>query len=362
MSCEFIDSFDHYNSSDELVAKWTTSNGCTIGVGRNGQGLVIGISVSKSVQLQSNWFVGFACNIEAATGFGPLEVLYETINVGTLMGTLTVAPDGSLSLWAGNGFTPSGPTANLIATSLDAVGGPFYIHPNQWYYIEVSWDIGSGNNITVGATLRVNGVVICSGSALSQVNGETQMIVPNSGSNVHQWFNLDIFGNVVIDDLYIFDNNGDFNNTFAGDVKLGVLFPLSDITTQWTGLVPGNQYSQINANPPVGDSSYVYATAPAMGPPSIVDNFNWQQANPAIGQIFVVQYLIYARKDDEGTREIQQFCGSPGNANNEGLSPIWSLGDTYLYYYFDMDVDPSTQNPWTVAGFNASQFGFELVG
>ena len=361
MSCEFIDSFDHYNTSDELVAKWTTANGCTLGPGRNGQGLVIGTSALKSLKLQQQWYVGFAMNVEAATGFGPIEVVYATYNVGTVMGTLSIAPDGSLALWAGNGFNPSGPNANLICTTLTTSPLPFYIHPNQWYYVEIAWTIGSGNNANVSGTIRVNGVQLCTGSAPSQVN-TNGFIVPNSGTNVHQWFNIDIFGNVVIDDLYIFDNAGEFNNTFAGDVKLGVLYPLSDITTQWTGLIPGNQYSQINSQFPVGDSSYVYATAPAMGSPSIYDNFNWQQANPAIGQIFVVQYLVYARKDDEGTREIQQFCGTPGSIHAGALSPVWSLGDTYLYYYYDMDVDPATQTSWTVAGFNASQFGFQLVG
>lgn len=350
---QFMDSFDHYNTQDEMVAKWTNTNGTTIGAGRNGQGAVLGI-LMKALSLQTEWIVGFAVNIKAATQFGATTIMYQIINVGTSVASLAIDTDGSISLWAGGGFT------NLIATSLNATP-PFFLHPNQWYFFEIKWTVSPGMNTSVSATLKVNNVIVASGTASSGINGD-DFLVPGSGPNCHQWSNIDIFGNVVIDDVNIKDANGEFNNDFTGDTKIGCLYPCADVLTQWTGLVGGNQFSQINSQFPVGDASYIYATSNPASPTTPVDNFNWQPVNPFVGSIIAVQYLVYARKDDEGTREIQQFFGSAGNSKPGALSPVWSLGDTYLYYYYDMDINPSTGDPWTVADFNASQFGFQLVG
>jgi hypothetical protein len=354
---EFMDSFDHYNTSDELVTKWTSANGAVLGQGRNGQGLVLGNGFTfKSVSLQNTWFVGFAMNMNIATGFGPMSVIYQISNVGTVIASLAIDPDGSLSLWSGNGFN------NLIATTLESPQGmPFYIQPRVWYYIEIGWTIGSGTNLPVAAELKINNVIQASGTAGSGIDGAT-LLVPNSGANVHAWATPDVFGNLIIDDLNIKNGNGAYNNTFIGDIKIGVLFPRADVTSGWTGLVPGNQYSQINSQFPLGDVSYVYATSNPMTPSTPSDNFQWQPVSPFLGTIMAVQYLVWARKDDEGTREIQQFCGSPGNSQPGSLSPVWSLGDSYLYYYYDMDVDPATTLPWTQDGFNGTQFGFQLVG
>ena len=350
---EFMDSFDHYNTSDELVAKWTTANGSSLGPGRNGQGLILA-GVMKSLSLQTEWITGFAFNIKTSTGLGAIEPLYQILNVNTTIGTMAVDTDGSISLWAGNGFN------NLIATTLTD-SPPFYLHPNQWYYCEIKWVITPGMNTAVGATLKINNVQVAFGSASSGLNANN-FLVPGSGANVHQWSNLDIFGNVVLDDLNIKNANGAFNNDFIGDVKIGCLYPRQDVLTQWNGLIPGNQFSQINSQFPVGDSSYVYATSDPHAPTTPSDNFNWQPVSPFVGSIIAVQYLVYARKDDEGTREIQQFFGTPGSSFPGALSPVWSLGDTYLYYYYDMDINPSTGSAWGVADFNSSQFGFQLVG
>lgn len=353
MSMEFLESFDHYNTSDELVAKWTSANGCTIVPGRNGQGLALG-SAFKSLSLQTEWIVGFAFNINATTGLGASTIMYQIGNVGTVVASLAIDTDGSISLWAGNGFN------HLIASTLSAAP-PFYVHPKQWYYCEIKWTIFSGMNMSVAAALKINNVTVASGSASSGIDSNL-FIVPNSGANTHEWFNIDIFGNVIIDDINIKNASGAHNNDFVGDLRIGVLFPRADVLTQWTGLVPGNQFSQINAQFPLGDASYVYATIDPHAPTTPSDNFNWQPVSPFVGSIIAVQYLIYARKDDEGTRQVQQFFGSPGSALPGALSPLWSLGDTYLYYYYDMDTNPSTGSPWTVADFNASQFGFQLLG
>lgn len=354
---EFMDSFDHYNTVDELVTKWTSANGASLGPGRNGQGLVLGNGFTfKSVSLQNVWYVGFALNLNIATGFGPMSVMYQISNVGTVIASMAIDTDGSISLWAGNGFN------NFIGSTLTPPGGkPFYIQPRTWYYFEIEWSIGSGIDFSVSATLKINNVIQATGSAASGIDG-SQLLIPNSGANVHAWSTPDVFGNLIIDDLNIKNSNGSYNNTFIGDIKIGCLYPRADVTTGWTGLISGNQFSQINSQYPVGDASYVYATSNPMSPSTPYDNFNWQPTSIFLGSIIAVQFLVWARKDDEGTREIQQFYGTPGNSQPGALSPIWSLGDTYLYYYYDMDTNPSTMLPWLQADFNASQFGFQLVG
>ena len=350
---QFMDSVDHYNTNAELYVKWTTlGNGTFITTGRNGQGIALG-QVNKACTLQSEWIVGWAVNFEASTGFGPIEPHYFLSNVNQTIFVLAIDTDGSISLWGGPG------TTTFIASSLTATP-PFFLHPNTWYYFEVKIILSNTNNISVTATLKVNNVTVAAGTCSTGINGNT-FLVPGATANFHSWVNIDIFGNSVIDDINIKDATGAFNNDFVGDIRIGCLFPRQDVLTQWTGLAPGNQFSQINNVTPLGDSSYVYATSNPMSPTTPYDNFNWQPVPPFLGNIIAVQYLVYARKDDEGTREIQQFCNVPGSADPGALSPVWSLSDTYVYYYYDMDVDPETSAPWTQAGFNGKQFGFQLI-
>jgi len=117
--------------------------------------------------------------------------------------------------------------------------------------------------------------------------------------------------------------------------------------------VPGNQFSQINSQFPLGDTSYVYTNVI-----NSIDNFFYQPVSPFNGDIFGVQYLLYMRKDQEGTRAVQQFAGPSGSPEASG--PVWYLGDSYLYYIWDLDVDPATMTQWTQSGFNNTKFGFLL--
>ena len=68
--------------------------------------------------------------------------------------------------------------------------------------------------------------------------------------------------------------------------------------------------------------------------------------------------MTYARKDDAGTRQIQQMCLSSGTEED---SATITLGSNYQYYQDILETDPHTGVAWTVAGFNAATFGVKEI-
>lgn len=198
--------------------------------------------------------------------------------------------------------------------------------------------------------------IVATGSANTGTNqNQTLLGVPKA--NMHTFAGGGTFfggGNngTYFCDCYIADTLSGTVVDYTGNLYLSALFPNADVTTMWTPLSGSTLYTQVNANPPVGDSAYIYDDTP-----DDLANFNWQPTTNNV--IFFVHYGVYTRKDNEGTRTFQLTVG-PSFAF-EQLGPIISPGDAYLYYFFAMDADPNTGLAWTQSGFNATQFGIQIL-
>lgn len=82
------------------------------------------------------------------------------------------------------------------------------------------------------------------------------------------------------------------------------------------------------------------------------------QALSLTGSILAVAHVSYMRKDDAGTRQVQQICLSNGTEED---SATISLGNTYQYYYDILEIDPHTSAAWTLANYNAATFGVKEI-
>lgn len=343
MSFRFCDSFDHYATAN-LAAKWTSVSGVSLSTaGRNGTCVSGNGSINKTLDMQATWYIGFA-----AKGIGGLSATnpYSLTALNTSGGLNNVAAirwntDSSLSIVTGGSI----PVATTVP--FDWTG--------SFHYVEMSIVLTGTATVTASCVLRVNSETVANGSG-SCGFASSAIIGGAAKANVHT-FSPAVSG--FIDDVYINDAQGSFNTTFMGDVKVGVVYPNGDNTVQWTGTgsSTATNYVNVNEHSPDGDTSYVYSTATGS-----MDLYDWEDISAFTGTVKGVQFLVYARKDDEGARVINLLEGTTGTntlTNSAGLVDVY-LNDNYDYHHIALDTSPSTGTNWTVAGFNADRFGYRI--
>jgi hypothetical protein len=351
MALMFADGFDFY---DTLLQKWTVAFQAEIATvaarnGPNGCLIDAGGGIAKSLPLQGEFWIGFAYQ---APGVGT-NLLYGLSSIAIGGGfanwlQLRVESDGSLSIYSSGGFALAGNTATSSP--------PFYIVPGVFFYIELHVLLGGGTPGTITCTLKVNTKAYLSG-VTANCNFSTSALMSQAASaNYHNFASGISSGQAYIDDLYINDNTAVASqpaaNDFRGDIRVGpYIVPRLDNTINWSGFpsIPPS-YPLVNEVPPDGDSSYIYDTNV-----NDIDDFFFSLVPSFVGEIQAAHLNVFARKDNEGTREIAPIVG--GSIN---LTPTMYLADEYYYYTFPMDVDPGG-GVWTVASINAQVFGVQVI-
>ncbi len=342
----FLDSFDHYDTA-HISSKWTIPGGAVDpAFGRNGQGMNLGAGgggVAKTVQPKTNFTVGFAVKINIGEGLGgtlwSLSALSGSGGLDTLA-QLRIASDGTFITWAGN---------NVIDNPKS-----FTYSNSTWMYVEIFVSIGGGNPINITINLRVNGVSISNKSAASNVN-QSDLILQQAYGNYHFFGGGVNLGSTWIDDLYIATGGDTSDSAFYGDVRIGCIYPRQDTIMNFTPLTGSNGYSMIREHPPASpapddDTTYIFDNTP-------FDKYSglFDQILTLTDEVQAVQFCVYARKDDEGSRAITALVGS----FTDVVADYFYLSDNYYYHTF-----PYTQNPgggvWTPAIINATSFGVEI--
>lgn len=104
---------------------------------------------------------------------------------------------------------------------------------------------------------------------------------------------------------------------------------------------------------PNGDGVYVYDSVAG----EIID-YTHQQLTGIVGNILGVCHYSYVRKDDVGTKIFVQWTNSAGTIeSSSNVSP----GNTYQYWLDILENDPNTSTQFTLAGFNATNFGVKVI-
>lgn len=345
----FAESFTRYkvaSASDpdlfnNLVSRYTQIGGfsgvnITTG-GRTGQGLRLnfGSGLTKTFPHSSRFVCGFAYN--SAFIFGN-DVFYQISNNTNVVFSLRQNADGTLTMFSDTG-------ANIIGTSTRA------LHADHWYYIEIEIALSGSAPIVCNGTLRINGHEEASGSA-NTVYNISQMLSGAADCNYHSIAGVSGpagAGGNVWDDWYVKNTTG-----FYGDVRIIGLFPDGDgMVLDWTPISGTIHYLMVNSHP-VDLTKYLFDITP-----NDIDTWNWQDAPGFSGTIKAVNIGMDARKDNEGTKSFKIVVGDLGT---ELLSDEYFVSDlTPEYYEMGMETDPATGVAWTVAGFNAKQFGVKVI-
>lgn len=215
---------------------------------------------------------------------------------------------------------------------------------NQWHYAEVKTTFSA----TVGTIeIRIDGLVVLTLTSQNNIN------TANAYAN-QVWFgDVHNLGAVHIDDVYICDTTGTYNNTYLGDVKVTCLVPNgAGAFTQFTNVGGANNFSSVKELPYDDDTTYV--TDGTVG-----DRDSYAFADITLtGNIWGIMVWARARKDDAGTRQLAVSARSSGT---DLFGSTFSVASSYAYYGTLYETDPNTSLPWTVAGLNAAEFGIKVI-
>lgn len=341
MALVFADSFDHY-PYDKITAKWTSQfllSGSSIGTGRTGNGLNILGSIRKTLNYSSSWTIGFAFKRFSTTG-GDLYSGTAGIKVPlgtTLMVAVNLLPDNTI-------------VARVGAKVIAAVSAES-ISVGTFHYIEIAYTLGgSGTNLTLSITIRVNGEIILEESDNTTLN-ISNIIVEEAKVNHHIISGGSTIGASIIDDLYMIDGEEGhwIAPEFIGDVKILAIYPNEDISKTWTG-VPGDatHYVLVNEHSPDNDGTYIQSETL-----DDEDLFGWEDIPLTVGEVFGAHYLGYMRKDAEGSRAVRLTAGTAGDSKR------FFLNNNYKYHHYMFEEGPS--GLWTPATFNVHNFGVKVV-
>jgi hypothetical protein len=227
-----------------------------------------------------------------------------------------------------------------------------FFNLNVWQYVEVYVLVSD----TVGVvTVKVNGVTIHSfgpgDTKTSAVDENIESIRLGYGTN------LTTSNVTTLDDIYVCDETGAKNNDFLGDVKVQVLRPNGNGTTNnFTGSDADStdNYLHVDESPPHdGDTSYVQSQTVGHK-----DLYAYSNVPVATSLIHGAQVNSILKKTDSGTREVVHVARSVAT---ESDSSDLGVGIDYFGEYTVYEDDPDAAAAWTDSTLNAAEFGVKVT-
>lgn len=291
----------------------------------------------------SDWIVSFAFKTDStpATTF---PLLWFTDSEDAPLLCLCTTSTGGLSLRRGGN----------AGTELASYAGPI---GTDWQYLEVKVTFhgttGSFEVRRAASTLSATApTTIMSGTNVNTTNtGGTQPyeigLASDGGSGVAPRFSYD--------DFLVMNTQGSLNNDFLGDISFLRVRPNavgdeSDFDRS-TGSV---NYVLVDEDAQDSDTSYVESTTA-----SDQDLYHFEDIEAAWAeQIHVVLARPVLRKTEPGSRTARLQVLSGGTTTN-GSTFAPSL--SYVRRDDVWETDPATSAAWTISGFNAAQFGLQVV-
>ena len=330
---------DHYATAD-INNKWNNSVGVTVssGTGRFGGNslklgdLAAGSFLQKTLDAQATWIVGVGLQ---PSGFPTSSVpIIRLLDQGTQQLELRVNPDGTL-------------TVTRNGTALSSGTSTFALRAGTYYFIELKATIA--NAISSGTCkVQVNGQLV-----ITVATGQDTQNTSNATANSVTFHGT--ASNSMIDDVYICDGQGSANIDFLGDCRVIAVLPnAAGDESEWTltGTGLSSNYQGVSSNPPSGDTAYVSAATVGH-----TDLYNFADLS-VTGTIFGVQFSLYARKDDSGSRTLANVVKSAGT---EYAGTTFYPGLSYSFFFDVRETDPATGSAWLVAGVNAVQAGPKVI-
>ncbi len=353
MALIFIDGFDHYDpqADDGTGQPWLT----------RGKSDFLN---PQATRIPGRRPSSYALRLPAGEGGGYVKVLpqpvssiivgaairlggYAALNTPALFSirtggstqhdyTLDVTSDGRLSASiSSNGYPSFSSVSQTTAGKITARG---------WHYVEFKVVQHASNGVIQA---RVNGQLVIDLSGMGTLPyGAGQMLSVFAGHRPSSLNNV----TVDLDDLYIADTSGSFNNDFLGDVRVDVLQPQANGSfNQWAVDGPGDAWQAVADGL---DATGVRSTSTGQA-----QTFD-MQALPAMASPSVrgVQVAALARKTDAGSAVLRLRAVSGAQIAS---SADIVLQEQLAWHTAMFDANPNGGSQWTEATVNAAEFGLE---
>lgn len=342
MTALFTDGFDHYAIAD-VTKKWTLSGGGVLSIqsGRRAGSNAIRFGsysnwVMKLLAAAENALVmGAAFKINSLQ-FNSSQHIFTLATGGAWQCELRVNVFGQLEI-SRNGI--------VLATSGQA------LQVGSYNFVEFKVTIADSiaANSCIARVNNVNWLNLAAGTDVkghASINTVDQVYLGayNGGPNG---------GSYDFDDFYLLNQAGSVNNDFLGDIRVDPYYANGDGTYQQLTPSTGTTHYNLVDDPLLDVNDYVSSSVAGNK-----DTYTFGDMSHNPTSIFAVQLNLAALKDDAGARSIKSVTRSGGNDYNG--NPV-ALGTGVLCYSELRETDPATSAAWTKAGFNAVEFGAEVV-
>jgi hypothetical protein len=336
-----MDGFNCYNEAADLSQTYSTSN-CDVSTnsGRFGGGaLQLGNNNAKCTYIfnspQTEIWTGFPINFYMS-GYENCGLLIFNSSSG-IEATITLSQtNGTFQVYNGQQSTLLG-TSSVITTS-----------PDVWHYIEVHYLISS----TVGIfEIWYDSIRILNLTNINTTKYSSTMFDSISFGTYH---NDNKTPQVYICDWYILNTTGIHNTKRLGDSRIFTLSPISDADpNDGVPALPGPNYIMING--PRWKSSNSITLTNTFDQTEMYDMSSVPLIPPII---YGIQVVAIAEKTDVGDITARTLLSSNNNlisgSNTALLTSLIHLSDIF-------EVDPNTNNSWTVNSTNSIQCGFKII-
>ena len=230
-----------------------------------------------------------------------------------------------------------------LTTSTNVAVATGAIPDTDWHYIEAKITF---HNSTGTYDIRVDGVSVMSGTG-------------NTSETASTTANRLVLGHVQnkrlqYDDFYICDDSGSTNNNFLSEVFVQKVRPNAVGDSSQLTPTSGDNYTNVDEDTWDSDTTYVESRTT-----SEKDLYNYENLDSGVvGTIFGVIAKPVLKKTDGGARTYRLLAKSGATESNSGTR---YPNVSYVRQGYIWETDPDTSAQWTVSGFNAAQFGIQVV-
>lgn len=348
------DGFDFYNNFTDMIFPGTIWSNCTgtygtvgggnntrYGVGRSAAATNYGQMTTQPFANSSTIWMNFAYMTDGQNGGGFLPnngslnegIAWQLQDINSIQCSLVLRQQGDMAIRSG-GLGGGSILANstIIPTFTN----------NTWNHFQVKVVISP----TVGSIeVRLNGASTPDwiATGLNTRNGSSNNYCNKIKIN---YPNASFYG-AVMDDFYVFNDQGDIPNTWQGDVRAVQQYPTGDDTVAWTASTGASNYAMVDELREDGDTTYVSASGAG-------SDLYHMSAIVTTYPIICVQPKMLFKMDDAGPHVASNQFKS-GSTTVTG--PSTPTTTSYQYMQVPYPTDPNTSIKWVATDVNNVELG-----
>jgi hypothetical protein len=309
-------------------------------------------SLSDTSPEHDTWVIGFAFKVDDNTGAGSpsdtqiagIECITNTdVSPAAQLSLQLVRDDNFIYHWALR-------RGNQLSSDLIDSSSKFWA--NRWYYFELKVKIDPS---TGTYELHQDGVDIMSDTGVdTAATGDSGMdsVKYHMDGNFagSPWFNMD--------DMYILDTLGSYNNDFLGDCLVDAIYPnAAGDVEEWDPSAAVDHYTLVDETTSVDDDTKVTSDTVAE-----VELFGYQTPARVVDNIRGIMIYTTHAMQSSGARTFVHAMRDVGNNDNLGTTTVTSNSGTWNMVSEIIEKEPEGAADWTLSDLTDYQFGMKVTG